>query len=549
MLSKFYKSFTKKEHLLFISATVCFFASGIFIFSLFISNKTIKIPANGGTYTEGIVGQPQYIIPILAKSGTPDQDLSDLIYSNLTDLSQSIKNDNQFRTWTVRLKDGVKWHDGSPITSDDIIFTIHTIQNPDSLSPLFLDWQNITTSRISEREIEFKISSSYSLFPNLLKNLYPIPKKTFADIAPANIRMSIYKLEPIGSGPYKFSNIEKRNDGFVSSISLKENEYYSSIKDLPYIKTINIKFYENEEKIISAYNRGAIDGFGTGNQSTISSISLGSSIKDISTSKYYALFFNSNANSALSSIPLKKALSLAIDKEEIIKDAFINHASIANGPIPSSLSSFNPEVNDYYSFNPEQSIKTLYENGFDLSNDQSYWIKDGKKIVLTIKTPDVPTLNQTAKIIKKQWEAIHIPTTIISIDPQKINDEIVKTRDYEILLFGNIVSLEPELFSFWHSSEKFYPGLNLSFFDNAIADNQIMSLRKISIDDQQRQKTLNLIQENIVSSYSTIFLVSPNYFYIHRNNIPGIKIQTISNSSDRFNQISSWYLKTKRQLK
>lgn len=549
MLSKFYKSFTKKERLLFISATVCFIASGIFMLSLFISNKTIKIPTNGGTYTEGIVGQPQYIIPILAKSGTPDQDLSDLIYSNLTNLSQSIKSDSQFKTWTIRLKDNIKWHDGSPITSDDIIFTIHTIQNPDSLSPLFSDWQNIIPSRISERELEFKISSSYSLFPNLLKNLYPIPKKTFADIAPTNIKMSIYKLEPIGSGPYKFLDIKKRNDGFVSSISLEENKYYSSIGNLPYIKNINIKFYENEEKIISAYNRGAIDGFGTNNQSTIKSISIGSNIKDVPTSKYYALFFNDNANSILGSIPLKKALSSAINKEEIIKDAFLNHASIANGPIPSSLSSFNPEVNNYYSFNKNQSIKTLQENGFNLSDDQSYWIKDGKKLTLTIKTPDVPTLNETAKIIKKEWEEIHIPTTIISIDPQKINEEIVKTRDYEILLFGNIVSLEPELFSFWHSSEKFYPGFNLSFFNNTITDNQIMSLRKIAIDDQQRQKTLNFIQENIVSSYSTIFLVSPNYYYIYRNNIPGIEIQTISNSSDRFNQISNWYLKTKRQLK
>lgn len=137
--------------------------------SIFIKEKTVVVPAAGGSYTEGILGQPAHINPVTA-STEADKSLVRLIFSNLSDISDKIAADKTGKNWDIRLKENIHWSDGEKLTSDDVIFTIQKIQDPDSGSPLSSSWQGVGVNRISELELQITLGSPYSFSNRILKN-------------------------------------------------------------------------------------------------------------------------------------------------------------------------------------------------------------------------------------------------------------------------------------------------------------------------------------------------------------------------------------------
>ncbi len=547
------RTLSSSERIVFAVVFVVFVLSGIFLSIHAISTITVIHPAYGGTYTEGIVGQPSFINPVLAKNGTPDKDLVMLLFANIPTLAESIKHDKDFRIWTIRIKEGAQWHDGTPITSDDIIFTIQTIQNPDTLSPLFSDWQHISVTRTSEREIRFELLSSYSLFETLLAELRPIPKKLFADLSPANFRLSLYNLEPIGSGPYYYTQLEKRKDGFIEGYRFGNFDAYERIASLPYIDTIKIKFYENDQKLLQAYNIGVISGFHTPLHDNLDNIRLNSRIIEIPTTKYFALFLNENANPLLASATIRQALSYATNKERIIKDVFDGTAITTNGPIPPTMPSYSKEISQYWEYDRSLAEEFLAEQGWEKNPETGLLeISDGNeaiRLAITIASPNIPQLEHIARLIVQDWQAIGIDATLNLIDPTIINEKAIKTRNYDALMFGNILSSQPDLFSFWHSSERFYPGLNLALYQDDTVDEIIQEIRTLAVDSEERAELLDILQAIIAQDIPAIFLVSPKHFYVTKQTIPGITIDRITLPNDRFNNITDWFIKTRRSFR
>lgn len=554
LIAQIFKTFSKGERLVWIGTAIICLVSGILLALATFNAQTAAAPDDGGSFVEGVVGQPSYINPLLAKNSSPDSDLTSLIFASAVDIAESIKHDKDYRNWTLRIKEGTLWHDGALITSDDVIFSVQTIQNQDTLSPLFSNWQNITVSRISEREVKFELTSPYSLFENILKDLRPVPKKLFADISPAHIKLSSYTFEPIGSGPFMYDYLEKRRDGFITAYALKVNDNYNILGDVPHIKTFIFKFFENEENLMRSYNIGAIDGFGTSNPDQLKDIKLNSTTLKLPTSKYYAIFLNQNADEALSSSLVRLALEKSINKKDLVSQSFNNEASIEHGPIPSTLSYYNPSIESRDSFNIEEAKSLLEQDGWQINSDTNTWSKKQDKnktlqLGLTIKTTDVYPLNSMALFIKDAWNSIGIKTDIVFIDQKNIAEEIIKTRDYEALLFGNIISPNPDLYSFWHSSQKFYPGLNLALYDSRQADQLIENSRSVDPQSNERQNQLDKLQELIASDAPAIFLASPRYFYVYKHSIPGVYMETINFPEDRFIYVMDWYVKTKRIFK
>jgi peptide/nickel transport system substrate-binding protein len=549
-----FKLFTSKQRIIITIALVVAGISGIFLLLHGIALVTVVAPASGGTYTEGIVGQPSFINPVLAKDGTPDKDLTTLVFASLTDMAASVKHDDDYTVWNVRLKDGAVWSDNTPITSDDVIFTIQRIQNPDTASPLLTDWQHISVERVSEREVKFTLPNAYSLFAdNVLSQLRPIPKKLFADISPSNTILSVYNLEPVGSGPYTYQHLEKRKDGFISSYTLKANRSYEPIGHVPYITTFVIKFYENEHNLVAAYNIGAISGFYTSQSDIRSRLRINSHIYNVPTTKYFALFLNQDANPLLADAAVRTALSLAVDKQRIVSDIFNNSAIISDGPLPPTLDYYDSGVEQTWSHDANRALNILAEAGWTTDQDSHLLVhKSGNQTVplsITITTPDIATLDAIADHIADNWKSIGVDVQVKKIDPTLINDEVIKTRNYETLLFGNILSQVPDLFSFWHSSERFYPGLNLALYDNASVDRAIESLRAQDPNSDAYRNKLDALQEVIATDVPAIFLISPRHFYVVRHNIDGVLIGRIALPNDRFANIQNWYVKTQRSFR
>lgn len=543
------KSFSARQFAVFIIASACALLSGILLILQLIDTYTVALPADGGTFNEGVVGQVAYINPILARDSSVDRDVTSLLFASVSGLAEEISHDDSFQLWNMRIKENAQWDDGSPITSDDIIFTVQLIQNADAASPLSGTWQHVTAKRISEREVQFETIHAYALFPNLLQELRPLPKKYFADLSPANIRLSAFNLKPTGSGPFKFEEIKKRNDGFITDIILTRNERFETIGTLPHLNTFHFHYFENEEALIASFNKGQLDGIGTLNPLVSDEIRLHATKEKIPTSRYYALFFNPNGNSVLASKNVRRALDMYIRKDEVVRKAFGDNAQIQKGPLP-MYEDFSSQNNQPENGNKEEAASLLTAEGWTFDEGTRSWIRlsggVSQKLEFTIRIPDSSLVTSLATAIAEQWEQEGIHASIKKTDANTFSEEVLKTRDYEMIVYGNILLENPDLTSFWHSNERFHPGLNFSLLQSPAVDTILSELKSLPIRSDIRHARLNEFARTILGEAPASFIASPYYLYITRSSSVGAPISHIATPDDRFVQIQDWHVKTKR---
>jgi len=163
-------------------------------------------------------------------------------------------------------------------------------------------------------------------------------------------------------------------------------------------------------------------------------------------------------------------------------------------------------------------------------------------------TTDWGELTQTADILKSQWGKIGVQVNIDSLSISDVQENYIRPREYEALLFGQVVGADPDPYSFWHSSEKKDPGLNLSLFGDSISDKLIEDGR-MQFDSGKRAQDYIDLQKIIATEIPAIFLYSPNYAYPVSKNVQGIELKNLISPSGRFSDANTWFIKTKRVRK
>jgi len=553
MINRIYQIFnslTKTEKRAFWCFCVTGITSGVILALLVFQSATIEVPEPSSGYREGIVGQPIAINPLLSGTNDADRDLAELIFSDILDLAESYKTSPDGQTWNILLKTDLRWSDGKPLTSDDVIFTIDTIQNSESRSPLFLTWQGVVINRISEREVEFTLRTPYAFFLDNLRDLKIIPRHIFGTIPPENFRLSNFNLEPVGSGPYTFDSFEKRKDGFITDYHLITNDYFSGAA--PFIKNFDIKFYGTSAELLDAFNTKKIDGFGGLNPKNIGDLKLSHAILEKTIPRYYSIFINKNTKSGLSDKDVITAINYSINKKQIVDEVFDGKAMIINGPILPVIGGYDQATDPGNTVDLQKANEIL---------DQKKWLRNettgirekkiGKQmesLSFSIIVPQIPFLTDTIGKIQEMLSVIGVKLNPVFLNPTDVINEVVKTRNYEMIIFGNVLRNNPDIFSFWHSSERFYPGLNLALYDNKKVDALLESIRTNS-DETKRNEELFQLQKMIIQDQPAIFLYSPTYLYVGPKNLGGFEEKTIATPSDRFESVNLWYLETTRVFK
>ncbi len=552
-LKKIFAALTKKERITFVLALAGAIVSFLVVIGFVIAQTTKAVPTAGGEFTEGMVGQPEYINPVIAYSQT-DLDLVKMVYSNLSDIATSITPSADMKTWDVRLKQGLTWQDGAQLTSDDVIFTVDSIQNPDANSPLYRAWQGVTASRVSELEVQFTLATPYAFFGDTLSNLYILPKHIFADTPPGNWHLSDYNLKPIGSGPYQFVSYDKNSDGFISSYQLAA--WNGTPEAHPLIQNFDFNFFSDEPSLVAAFNNGTIDGFGNVTPTYIAGITRPDNIYAWPTSAYYAVFFNQSVNLGLQDPAVRQALSAALDRNELIASALGGYGTPEYGPVPQNAANYNSAVAaDAASTTASTTFaESLLNNaGWTVGTSSPFRSKVIKGVtvplVVNLTVPQIDFLTNTASYLQSAWQAIGVQVNITPDSSNDIVDNLIPARNYESLLFGNVLGPSSDLYSFWDSSQDFAPGLNLSLYSNHAVDRLIETARQNPSSASSSQE-LAAAQVAIVADSPAVFLYSPDYVYVTGKNVQGISTSTLlTDPSDRFREIERWYLNTARVLK
>jgi len=167
----------------------------------------------------------------------------------------------------------------------------------------------------------------------------------------------------------------------------------------------------------------------------------------------------------------------------------------------------------------------------------------------SLVTVDDPILKEVAALIKKQWEAIGISVEITTYPVSQLTQDFIKPRNYEMLLFGEVLGEIPDPFPFWHSSQVKDPGLNLAKYENKKAD-ILLETARVSLDETVRAKKYQDLQNILIADVPGVFLYRPDYVYFVNKKIEGgLEIKMIADPSERFADIENWYTNQKRSWK
>ena len=530
----FLDSLSRAETKALVCITAVFLISALARAAIAVDERSVLVPVFGGVFREGIVGQPIIINPVMS-GNTVDMNISELIFSRAKHLSERISADDKNKVFTVSLKNDMVWDDKNPITSNDVVFTIKTIQNPNSKSPLLKSFEGAIAERVSQLQTRIELPESNASFMGTLEKLFVIPEHIYKGVPIENFYLSSYTLQPVGSGPYKFEGLSQNKNGFITNYSLERNHLYGGEK--PYIDEIKFIFYETADELLNAFQLKKIDGFGAVEPISDTKLELlrGSAVR-LPTTRYFAMFFNLN-NPGLGNASMRKALVEGVSKKRIISEVFgeAEWLEEIGGPAIGLES-------DSQLYNPERAAETMAKN--DTLTD------------INVFVPNVPYLKTTAEIIIDEWTKIGTRNNIelITLDPQDIAQNIIKRGEYDMALLNVSPKNYSDLAPFWRSSERGYPGMNLSFYSNPKVDSLLDSLRKES-DEGKIRDISELINSYIINDPPAVFLYSIPYTYVVREGVGGIPFFSeywrvrISDPSERFDGISEWFVTKARVLK
>ena len=518
----------------------------------FYLSKTQAIPKYGDEYIEGIIGQPLHINPVISGSNNTDEDLSQIIFNGLfkyngqgqieNDLADSYTVSEDKLTYTFSLKPNVLWHDGANFKAEDVLYTVNLIKDPAYKSPLRSNWQGIETNIIDDYTIAFQIKNPYAGFLNNL-TFGILPKHIWESVGPDKFSLTDLNLQPIGTGPYKYSAIQKDSNGNIISYKLAANPNYFGGK--PYISKITFNFYTEDDTIMDALNKKEIMGINSISPQRIPAIKVQQStiINKSAIPRYFAVFFNETKSVPLANHEVRNALAYATDRQEIIDKVLNGNGNPVYSPILQGMIGYTDDI-EKYNFDLNKANQILDDAKWTRGDD-GFRAKDGKNLEFSLITTDLNELAETANVLKTQWEKIGAKVNVNTYSSFDMQQNYIRPREYDALLFGQVLGADPDPYSFWHSSQKKDPGLNLALFDNSETD-KLIEAGRVEFDSEKRAQIYQDFQKKLLAELPAVFLYSPDYIYPVNKKVKGIDIKNLIFPAERFSNINHWYIRTKR---
>ena len=447
------------------------------------------------SYVEGTLGQPRSFLPSQAQN-TMERTISSLIYRGvfkydiygaiIPDLADTWSVSEDGLVYTIKLKDNQYWSNGKKITSDDLIYT--AFKSP--------DLAYVSTDRVDELTVRFTLPNKYAPFLSLL----------VIGIMPSNAEDNKNTLMPVSSGDFRVAQTEKSGD-YIDRITLV------TTKDNYKIKKLTFRFYPNEEELLTAAKLGEIDGMVSDNACCEDLLNFQNYRYPIQ-GVYYSLYFNLG-NEKLSDVEIRRKMQKVLPIEDLVSSKGI----LVQGPISRSVFT----------------NKSLVFDNFDQD-----FSDDLEKLKIEIKVPDEKQHVELATEIARIWEdKLNLEIEVKKEDSETFVENVINTRNFEVLFYGQEVGRDPDRYVQWHSTQKDPPNLNISGF-NQIRSDRALEEGRNELDNEKRIIHYNEFQKVVDEQVPVIFLYHPYVHYYVSGYIKGIGQKYTFTYWDRFLDFANW---------
>lgn len=483
---------------------------------------------DGGTYTEGTIGKVNSLNPLFATTNS-EKALSKLLFARLATidysghigvgLASSITPDETGKVWTVKLKDGLKWSDGEPMTIDDVVYTLSVIKDPSVNTIYSSDFSSVSV-KATEDSVIFTLSSAYVDFPTFL-DLPILPAHILAEVQPSMLLEHGFSTNPITSGAFAFNAIQTTNDDAEKIVYLTANSNY--YKGAPMLSSFVIHTYAETDSIIKALSTGEITASAELSSADADALPADLIYEKQTTISDGVFAFLNTGSSALSNVEVRRAIRQGIDVSSLA-------AEFDEKPLDYPILSSEIELNEYPAlptYDPAAAKATIASQASD------------KNIQLaTVNTGYFPELAQD--FAEQLTELGFIVETTIYEPDQDFLLNVIRPRNYDILIYNIGLGANPDIFTYYHSSKASTSGLNLSNYRNLVVDDLIISARS-TMNETLRVAKYEAFLRHWVDDVPAIGLYQASLTYFcNRNARAFSEDNRLVFATDRFTDVDYW---------
>ena len=524
------------------------------------SGPILPQPEQGGVYTEGLVGSLGRLNPLLDWNNSADRDVNRLLFNGLfrfdergipqPDLAQAwgMAPDGTIYNFTIR--PNAVWHDGEPVTSDDVIFTIEMMKSAGSLYPQDIKdlWGKIEVTRLDEKTFKLTLPEPYVPFIDYL-TFGVLPKHLLESVSSADMAKADFNINPVGSGPYKFDHLIVDSGQITGVVLTLSTNYYGTS---PFIEQVVFRYYPTSEAAFDAYQQGDVLSV-----SQITPEMLSAALEEPNLSVYTSrlpqisfVLFNLNRPEVafLQDAKVRRALMLGLNRPYIVNKFLQGQAVITDGPILPGSWAYYDGI-EHFEYNPDEAINILKSEGYVIpAEGGEVRAKEGNPLVFTMLHPDDELHAQIAQAIRDEWAAIGVRVDLQAVPYDELAVDFLASRDYQAALVDLNLSRtpDPDPYPFWHQAEA-TGGQNYSQWDNRPASEYLEQAR-VTADYTLRTRLYRNFQVVFAKELPALPLFAPVYSYGVDSQVQGVQVPSLYDPSDRLSTFASWYLLTRRAL-
>lgn len=502
-------------------------------------------PTPGGMYSEGMEGAFTTANPLYAVSDI-DTSVSRLLFAGLLaydsqnhlvgDLADRWTHNADGSVYTVHLRPGLRWHDGSPLTADDVVFTYQTIQNPDAQSPFLSSWQGVKVDALDEQTVRFTLPNPLSSFPYSLTNGI-VPKHILADLNPADLRSAAFNTsDPVGAGPFQWKSIGVSGVDETAEEQIVLVPFAQYWAGAPKLGSFSIHAYAGRQALLNAYRDKEIT-------SMVGVDELPKDIAQDKTSHTYSLpltagtyVFFKTTNPILKDAKVRQALVAGADRGAVI-DSLGYMAIPVDEPLLKGQLGYDARYAQATG-QPARAGQLLDAAGWRMGAD-GVRSRKGQPLAFVLAATDSAEYRAAAATLQKQWQALGARVTVQTL-PADAFEDTLSHQSYDALLYGITIGADPDVFVYWDSSQSAAP-LNFSNYSSSAAD-LALEAGRTRLGDKLRavkyQTFLNVWRQDAPA----LGLYQPRLLYVSHVPVYGMGAGPINSDADRFNNVQNWMI-------
>jgi peptide/nickel transport system substrate-binding protein len=516
-------------------------------------------PASGGIYTEALIGSFGRLNPLLDIYNQADRAVGRLLFSGLVrfdgrglpqvDLAESWGISQDGKDYYFSLRSNARWHDGTPISSKDVIFTIDLLRSPEfpASDDMREFWKQIEVNEIDDRTVQFRLPEPFAPFLDYL-SIGILPQHLLNNISAGGLVNDRFNMAPVGSGPFRFERLITENGSITGVILSANREWY---KDPPFLDRVIFQYYPDASAALAAYRKGEVSGVSHITQDILAEAFAQENLQIYSSRLPQLSLVYLNLDDPqlpfFQDAKLRRAFLKGINRQWMIDRILNGQAIQADGPIfPGNWAHY--ENVERLGYDPAGALEYIKEAGYTVpAEGGDIRVKDGIALSFELVYSGDAVNTAIFEALRRDWAKMGVEVKPRPVTYEELLSVYLEPRAYQaaLITLDLTQSPDPDPYPFWNQAQ-INTGQNYAQWNDRKASEYLETAR-ITSDVDERTRAYRNFQVRFTQEMPALPLFFPVYSFGVDVEIQGVRMGPLFDPSDRLANLPEWFILARRQ--